>query len=73
MTRYLDEAVTFPKVSETETKLELTINQKVKIASKMYKLINNISGDKWKAVQRNWETDLDTSWEAEEWDEFPDQ
>ena len=53
LTRYLGEAVTFPKVTGTESKLELTINQKVKIASKMYKLINNTSGDKWKAVQRN--------------------
>lgn len=32
LTRYLGEAVTFPKVTDTESKLELTINQKVKIA-----------------------------------------
>ena len=67
LTRYLGEAVTIPRLTDTESKLELMVRQKDKIASKVYKWINNTSGDDWSGVQRNWETDMGISLEAEDW------
>lgn len=61
LTRYLEEVVTIPALTDVESGLNSLVRQKNKIASKVYKLINKTNGNNRRGVERQWEIDMGIS------------